>query len=361
MPSPGPLPGWPTPATAPDLTHHGDRDLSDGLLDLAVNVRAPAPARWLADQIARPQDWASYPSSALARTAIAARHGVDEAMVLPTAGAAEAFTLVARGLASRCSVVVHPQFTEPEHSLRLAGHLPRRALLRAPDFLLDPALVDPRADLVVVGNPTNPTGVLHPASVLETLRRPGRVLLVDEAFMDAVPQEPETMIGPEMPGLLVTRSLTKTWSLAGIRAGYVVGDMDLIARLERQQTPWSVSTPAAAAMVACSTEPALAEAAREAAVIEQHRAVLEAGLQAIGMPPVPGSRAPFVLVESPQPLREALLTKGFAVRRGESFPGLAPNWTRLAVRDPGTTRQLLDALQDLPHLTNANPQAEGRR
>ena len=81
------------------------------------------------------------------------------------------------------------------------------------------------ADLVVIGNPTNPTGVLHPAETLARLCRPGRLVVVDEAFMDAVPGEPETLItGGPMAGVLVLRSLTKTWGLAGLRAGYVVGD-----------------------------------------------------------------------------------------------------------------------------------------
>ena len=68
--------------------------------------------------------------------------------------------MAARGLGARRPVVVHPQFTEPEAALRRAGLTVRRVLLQPP-FLLDPALVPEDADLVVVGNPTNPTGVLH--------------------------------------------------------------------------------------------------------------------------------------------------------------------------------------------------------
>ncbi len=75
--------------------------------------------------------------------------------------------------------------------------------------------------------------------------RPGRVVVVDEAFMDAVPGEPESLTGRRRTtGLLVLRSLTKTWSLPGVRAGYVVGDPALVAALAEQQPPWSVSTTA---------------------------------------------------------------------------------------------------------------------
>mgnify|MGYP002133024893 CR=1 FL=1 len=153
-------------------------------------------------------------------------------MVLPTSGGAEAFTLIARAIAGRRPLVVHPQFTEPESALRRAGRVPDQHVLSAPDgFLLHPERVPADADLVFVGNPTNPTGVLHPRSSLESLRAPGRVLVVDEAFMDAIVGEPDSLISPDLEGVLVIRSLTKTWGLAGLRAGYVVGDPALLALL----------------------------------------------------------------------------------------------------------------------------------
>src|SRR5262249_56155334 len=96
----------------------------------------------------------------------------------------QAFVLLAQALrGARRPVVVHPQFTEPEAALRHAGHQVERVLLRAEDgFRLDPALVPDDADLVFVGNPTNPTSVLHPAEEIAKLSRPGRVTVVAEAF-----------------------------------------------------------------------------------------------------------------------------------------------------------------------------------
>ena len=106
--------------------------------------------------------------------------------MLLTAGAAEGFVLIAQALRGvRRPVVVHPQFTEPEAALRAAGHPVERVLLDpADDFRLDPSRVPADADLVMIGNPTNPTSVLHPAQTLAALARPGRVLVVDEAFAD---------------------------------------------------------------------------------------------------------------------------------------------------------------------------------
>lgn len=335
----------------PALDHHGDREIGAGLVDLAVNVRRPAPPDWLADVIAATiADLGAYPDPAPARDAIAAAHGVDPAMVLPTAGGAEAFTLLARAYATTPAAVLHPQFTEPETALRAAGNPPQWVLgSPADEFALHPELVPAEADLVFVGNPTNPTGVLHPAATLHRLHRPGRILVVDEAFLDAIPldprtgTEPETMIGPDMPGLVVLRSLTKTWGLAGLRAGYAIGDPTLIAALAAQQPHWSVSTPAIAAMVATATPAARAAAAAEAIVLQQYRAHLDAGLRSLGLAPVRGL-GPFVLVEVGVGVREALREVGYAVRRGDTFPGLGPQWVRIAARPPEITDALIAAL-----------------
>ena len=330
-----------------DLGHHGDADAAEGLVDLAVNVARPGPPAWLTTVInASTATLGRYPQTDEATKAIAAAHDVDLDRVLPTAGGAEAFTLVARAFAPRRAVVVHPQFTEPEAALLAAGHHPERLLLNPDDgFVLHADRVPEDADLVMVGNPTNPTSVLHPASTLRDLVRPGRTVVVDEAFMDAVPGETESLLAANLPGVIVLRSLTKTWGLAGLRAGYVVGDPDLVALVRVQQPPWSVSTPALAATVACLSPAARTEAAEAAGRLEERRRTLLDALAPMGLVAVPDSRAPFVLVDSSglrpgRPrgwLRLALREQRYAVRRGETFPGLHADWLRVAVRDTETS------------------------
>ncbi len=335
----------------PDLWHHGDRDLGPGLVDFAVNVRRPRPPEWLVNELTHDVDWASYPDAGPACRAIAAHHGVEESMVLPVAGAAEAFTLIARAIRGS-SLVVHPQFTEPEAALLTAERQPRRHMLRPEEgFTLKPRRV-PAADLIMVGNPTNPTSVLHPAHVLKELQ--AGVLVVDEAFMDSIPGQPETLISAEMTGLLVLRSLTKTWAIAGIRAGYVVGDPALIRLLAHHQPPWSVSTPAVTATVTCLREGPSLEADALAREGYQYRRDLVERLHDIGLRTVPGS-APFILVNtstiSTESLREPLAAKGFAVRRGETFPGLNATWLRLTVRTPQQHQHLVEAIAQLKEET----------
>lgn len=345
--------------SAHDLRHHGDAEVrGHDLTDLAVNVRTGTPPGWLRDRIALSLSaLAAYPDGRPARAAVASRHGLPVERVLLTAGAAEAFVLIARALPARRPVVVHPQFTEPEAALRAAGHEVERVLLRPEDgFQLDPAAVPDEADLVVIGNPTNPTSVLHPAGVLEKLARPGRTLVVDEAFMDAVPGEREALCGrTDVPGLVVLRSLTKTWGLAGLRIGYVLAGPETIAALQEAQPLWPVSSPALAAAEACMEPRALAEAAAAADRVAVDRAHLLAGLAEFGeVRVVEPAQGPFILlrVERAAEIRERLRCLGFAARRGDTFPGLGPQWLRLAVRDRATTNRFLQAfdqaLQALP-------------
>ncbi|WP_211176722.1 Rv2231c family pyridoxal phosphate-dependent protein CobC [Pseudonocardia acidicola] len=335
------------------LRYHGDVDAMPGLLDFAVNVQGSAPPPWLRDRLAATLDGlARYPSAAhdaAARAAVARRHARSPDEVLVLAGSAEGFALLP-ALRPRRPVVVHPGFTEPEAALRGAGlDVTRVHTDEATGHRLDPGAVPGDADLVVIGNPTNPTGVLHPAAAIRALARPGRVLVVDEAFADALPGEPESLAGEcALPGLLVLRSLTKTWALAGLRAGYALGAPDLIARLAAPRPQWPVGTIALEAVLACSEPAAVAEAERAAHALIAARAAQAAALAAVvGVTVLPG-QAPYLLLRLPDGhgarVRGELRAAGIAVRRGDTFPGLGPDHLRVAVRPPEQVARLVDAL-----------------
>lgn len=350
-----PAPAWPVGTAGPDcgpdsgpapaqhpLLHHGDVEATDGLLDFAVNVFPGPPPSWLARALtASLTEVGGYPTTAAAEQAIAGLHGRAPEEVLATAGAAEAFSLVARLRRWRMPVVVHPQFTEPHAALLEEGHAVHEVRCEAGrGFRLDPDAVPEDADLVVVGNPTNPTGVLHPASVLRRLLRPGRLVVVDEAFMDAVPGESESLADLSLPGLVVVRSLTKHWGIPGVRAGYLLAEPETRDRLRAKQVPWSVSSSAAAAMVACATPEASVDSAERAATLAGWRTVLEQGLTELGVAHLASSTS-FVLAELGTGAHSALRRAGIAVRRCDTFPGLGPAWVRIAVRPPALSRQLL--------------------
>ena len=337
------------------LDHHGDVEVADGLTDFAVNVAEPQPPPWLLEVLrSAVSDVAHYPDPGPARSALAALHGVPAECVLVVAGAAEAFTLVAR-LPWRRPLVVHPQFTAPEAALRAAGHLVERLVLAAGDgFRLGDRVagVPPDVDLVVVGNPTNPTSRLHRPDEVLALVRPGRTVLVDEAFMDVVeapgaPRHSLTRRAASSPGLVVVRSLTKTFAIAGLRVGYVVADPPLVARLARLQPPWSVGALATVAAVACAGPEGRAHASSVRDGLPGRLAHLVRGLGDVGLDVVTPARGPFVLARHDRADETRMLVRhrGFAVRRGDTSPGLGPEWLRFAARPPQVTDRRIDALR----------------
>ncbi|AFU00161.1 Rv2231c family pyridoxal phosphate-dependent protein CobC [Nocardia brasiliensis] len=331
------------------LRHHGDVDARPGMLDFAVNVQGSAPPDWLRERLAaRLDDLGRYPSAeaeSAARRAVAQRHGRSPDEVLLLAGAAEGFAMLPR-LAGRLAAVLHPSFTEPELALREAG-VPVTRVLLGPPYTLDQAAVPAEADLVVLGNPTNPTSVLHPADAIKALRRPGRIIVVDEAFADAIPGEPESLARFAAPDVLVLRSLTKTWALAGLRCGYVLGAPEVLARLNHGRAHWPLGTLQLEAITATAAPDAVEQEQRQAKRIAADRTAMIARLAELGVHVHTPAAAPFLLIQVPdgELLRKHLADKGIAVRRADTFPGLGPNQLRLAVRGPAEVDQLIAAIR----------------
>jgi histidinol-phosphate aminotransferase len=328
-----------------DLHLHGDQLARGARDDLAVNVVAGGPPPWLRAAVAAAlADLGAYPDEADAIAAVAERHGRSAQEVVLLNGASQAFWLAA-ALGPRRPVCVHPSFTEPEVALRAARRPPRRVVLDAP-WELRAGDVPEDADLVVVGNPTNPTGVLHRRHVLAALCRPGRVTLVDESFMDFVPGEPETLAAErELPGLVVARSLTKLHAIPGLRAGYLLAPVPLAARLRAQRPAWSVNALALAAIQAIAAHPEHAEAI--ALDTAGRRADLVARLTEVPGATVHPAVANFVLarIANGDTAARRLREQGIAVRPCASFPGLTADHIRLTVRDPGAHERVAAALR----------------
>jgi histidinol-phosphate aminotransferase len=328
--------------------YHGDQAAAPGMLDFAVNVRSEQPPSWLVERLAaRVSDLAHYPSAddvRRATRAAALRHGRGEDEVVLLAGGAEGFALLPR-LRPRLAALVAPSFTEPEAALVGAGVLVHHVVL-GPPFALAGADVPDGADLVVLGNPTNPTSVLHTREQILALCRPGRIVVVDEAFADAIPGEPESLAAHAGDGVVVLRSLTKTWALAGLRVGYALGAPDVLARLTHERPHWPLGTLQLEAIAACCSPDAVAEAAACAARLVAMRTEMAAAFSAAGFDVVDG-RAPYLLfsVADGDLVRKKLHAKGIAVRRCDTFVGLDGHYLRVAVRREWPT--LLDAIVEV--------------
>ena len=325
------------------LHDHGDRQVPSGALDLAVNVLATTP-EWLRKELAA-VDLAVYPDPAPALAAVAQQHGVAVEECLLVNGAAEAFWLVAQALRPRLAACVHPSFTAPEAALRAIG-VPVHRVVRdeAAGFALDLGAVPEEADLVVLGRPDNPTGRLETLDVIAGLTRPGRVVVVDEAFADFLP-DAAGLHPAGLPGVVCVRSMTKLWGLAGLRVGYLLADPTLVSRLAAVRQPWPVNALALRATELLSA--ADDERRARAGAVAGARRELVAGLAPLPVQ-VWESPANFLLLRSDEPdLRERLLDRGIAVRRGETFPGLDAHYVRVAVHpDPEARARLLAGLRD---------------
>lgn len=339
--------GRATPRVDPALRRHGDQDVVPGHADHAVNVIAGGPPPWLDDALvtALRHGASRYPRAREATEAVAARHGRDAAEVVVSNGAAEALWLLGPALRPALAACIHPGFTEAEAGLRAHG-VPVVRVHRDPDrdFALDPAAVPHAADLVVVGNPASPSGTLDPAAAILALRRPGRIVVVDEAFMDLVPGEPGSMATDAPDDVIVIRSLTKALSVPGLRVGYALAAAPLAERLRAVQPPWSANALALAALDAAARHPAELAALAERAGAQ--RADLEQRLSAIaGVRTWPGA-ANFVLIEvahGPGAVA-SLRAAGIAVRPAASFPGLHDGHIRITARDPGANAAVAAAL-----------------
>jgi histidinol-phosphate/aromatic aminotransferase/cobyric acid decarboxylase-like protein len=330
------LAGGPLPPTE-GLRHHGDRDVRPGDSDHAVNVLDGGPPPWLRAALQAALDDASdrYPDEAQARAATAARHDREPSEVVVTNGAAEALWLLGPALRPRLAVCVHPGFTEAEAALR-AHRIPVARVERDPGagFALDPGAVPDAADLVIVGNPASPSGTLDPAAAILALRAPGRVVVVDEAFMEMVPGEPGSLAGERLDDLIVIRSLTKLLSIPGLRVGYALAPPRLAAALEAVRPPWSANALALAALVAAAAHPAELAARTERAAGEG--ADLARRLDAIDGIRTWPSATNFCLIEVPDgpAVLAELRARRVAVRPAASFPGLGPGHLRITARDP---------------------------
>lgn len=339
-------------APAPRL--HGDRMVPEGMVDFAVNVVPGDPPGWARQALqAGIAELGPYPDDRPVAAALAVRHGRDPGGVLPLGGGVEGFWRTALALRPRHAAIVVPGFTESEAALRAVGARITH-VARAPkaDWALDPGAVPEDCDFVVIGRPENPTGTLDPRESILRLRRPGRTVLVDEAFADFVVDHGDALAdhrdGDDGPGeLVVLRSLTKALSVPGLRCGYLLGSPDVVARIRDAGPPWSCSTPALALLQAYAERPDAC--ARIAARTAAHRDDLVARIrQLAGVRVWPGA-ANFVLARVPDGVDAVagLHRHGLAVRPCTSFVGLDEHHIRIAVRTPALHARLATALADV--------------
>jgi histidinol-phosphate/aromatic aminotransferase/cobyric acid decarboxylase-like protein len=205
------------------------------------------------------------------------------------------------------------------------------------------ALAACRPEVVLLCNPNNPTGHWLGSAELERMlaAAPEALWIVDEAYIEFMAQPQSTVERIDRGNLLVLRSMTKDFSLGGLRLGYVLGSPALIAPLQTAQPPWNVNTLAQLAGARCLDQ--LDWRNKSLAQLRVDCTELRQGLQEMGFDPLSSVVNYFLVpVASPPTLRQALLARKLMVRDCTSF-GL-PQFIRLATQRPAQNRLLLDAL-----------------
>ena len=307
-----------------------------------------------AAHLALASDVDTYPDSGYIelRESLARYLDVTADRVLPTNGGAEAIFIAARLAARRSGVkarILAPTFSEYAAAARAAGLEPEHRIYRRPetDFSSDEAALEDLKDVsaVFLCNPNNPTGnALSRDEVLDALERvraAGAVLVVDEAFVDFVPEI--SVADVESESLYVARSFTKFFAVPGLRLGALISE-----HLEEAQTlqpSWSVNAIAVAAGIAAAKERDFTvDSIREVALL---RAALVEDLKRLpGIEVYPGS-ANFLLLRGASRLVGELARAGVLVRGCEPFQGLTDEYFRVAVRSKEHNRQLVDVLRGL--------------
>lgn len=202
-------------------------------------------------------------------------------------------------------------------------------------------------EIVIVCSPNNPTGLTEGRPVVEAIleRAPGLVV-VDEAYVEFAADSAgvHDLLG-SYPNLVVVRTFSKAWSLAGARLGYLLADPALVEQLARVRLPYHLSTPTQLLGEAVLQN---VEAMREAvAKVARERDRLITGLQSLGVKTYP-SDANFVLFEVSDAERvwSALLDRGILIRRYGSSPHLE-NCLRVTAGLPDETEAFLLALEEI--------------
>jgi len=202
-----------------------------------------------------------------------------------------------------------------------------------------------------LGRPNNPTGTLIPKEHLLKLAAmfPDKWFIIDEAFIQFVDQweENSLLLNQRPVNLLVIHSLTKFYSLAGLRLGGVIGDADVIKRLKEKKEPWSINGIAdfvAPLLLQCDDfdQETRAELIKERARINQALEELD------GIRPFPGT-ANFILCEwkktdNLDDLIQHLLINGVYVRDCRNFAGLENNFFRVGLRVSDENDHLISTL-----------------
>ncbi|EAZ90771.1 threonine-phosphate decarboxylase CobD [Crocosphaera chwakensis] len=286
------------------------------------------------------------------RQALSQWHQLPSDWILPGNGAAELLTWAGRELAQeQQTYVMTPGFRDYWRGLQAFG-----ATITPISFPWQTAncfdLLDncPETDAgIIINNPHNPTGKLFTTETLLSLLERFNLVVVDEAFMDFVPPSQQQSLIPvieDYPNLVILRSLTKFYSLPGLRLGYAIAHPHRLQQWQTWRDPWPVNSLAVHAGIAAIQDEAFTQQTRQW-LLSAYQQLFTGLSQIQGLEPIPSS-VNFILVKTQIPssqLQLKLLQKyRILIRDCLSFETLGDRYFRIAVRTVEDNNKLLEGL-----------------
>lgn len=348
-----------------ELIHGGDwaaylRQYGRMAVDFSANISPlgmPEGVRTAAMQALQMADCYPDPRCWKLREALAKHLQVDMEWIVCGNGAADLIFRLMLVLRPEKILLLAPCFAEYEQAAHLCdSQLLYYALSEERDFRITSNIlqwITPQVSALVLCEPNNPTGICTERALLlrimEKCAQCGTILIVDECFIDflADPQSHSLQAWLKTcPNLIILRSFTKLYAMAGLRLGYCLSaNQALLGRIQRCDQPWPVSTVAQAAGTAALRERDYVQQLR--ALIAEERPFLQESLSRLGCRVWPG-QANYLLFRSPIPELGALMQqRGFLLRSCANYRGLTPADYRIAVRSHTDNVRLIRSMGEI--------------
>jgi histidinol-phosphate aminotransferase len=286
------------------------------------------------------------------KRALAARYQVAEDCITLGNGSNDVLELIAHTLVSKSDEVIYAQYSFIVYALATQALGAKAVVVPAKDHGHDldamAKAVTDKTRLIFIANPNNPTGTYLTAAAIEgfLVKVPSRVVVVlDEAYNEYLAPELQfdsTQWLKKFPNLVVSRTFSKAYGLAGLRVGFALASAELTDLMNRVRQPFNVNSLAQAAAIAALADVDFLK--RSAALNRDGLKTLAAGFDQLGLSYIP-SYGNFILVKvgDAKTVNEKLLRAGVIVRPVAGY-GL-PEWLRVSVGLSHENQRFLAALQ----------------